>query len=201
VLRLIRKLTRRFQSPAPGARVGPGTLFRPGFNLDVRAGTAENRVMIGSNSVLQCTIVLEREVGTVRIGDDTFIGSSHIICSQEINIGSNVLIAWGCALVDHNSHSVAWSERQDDVGRWREGLANRADNPAALKHWEVVPKGAIVIGDKAWIGFNAIILKGVSIGEGAVVGAGSVVTKDVPEWTIVAGNPARTIREIGESER
>ena len=59
----------------------------------------------------------------------------------------------------------------------------------------------IVIKDKAWIGFNSIILKGVTIGEGAIVGAGSVVTKDVPPYTIVAGNPARIVREIPENER
>ncbi|MBK8021791.1 MAG: hypothetical protein IPK19_10285 [Chloroflexi bacterium] len=59
----------------------------------------------------------------------------------------------------------------------------------------------IRICDKAWIGFNAVILKGVTIGEGAIVGAGSVVTKDVPAWTVVAGNPARIIREFTEDER
>lgn len=59
----------------------------------------------------------------------------------------------------------------------------------------------VKISDKVWIGFNSIILKGVTIGEGAVVGAGSVVTKDVPAWTVVAGNPARIIREIPENER
>jgi acetyltransferase-like isoleucine patch superfamily enzyme len=52
------------------------------------------------------------------------------------------------------------------------------------------------IGDKSWIGLNVIILKGVEIGEGAVVAAGSVVTKNIPPWTIAAGNPARVIREI-----
>ncbi len=57
------------------------------------------------------------------------------------------------------------------------------------------------VGDKSWIGFNSIVLKGVTIGEGAVVGAGSVVTKDVSAWTVVAGNPARVIREIPEDER
>lgn len=58
------------------------------------------------------------------------------------------------------------------------------------KDWSTVKSAPIKICDKAWIGFNAIILKGVTIGEGAVVGAGAVVTHDVPPWTIVAGNPA-----------
>lgn len=55
--------------------------------------------------------------------------------------------------------------------------------------------GPVVIGDRAWIGFRAIVLPGVSIGEGAVVGAGSVVTRDVDPYQIVAGNPARVIGE------
>jgi maltose O-acetyltransferase len=54
----------------------------------------------------------------------------------------------------------------------------------------------VIINDKAWIGFNAILLKGVVIGEGAVVAAGSVVTKDVEPWTMVAGNPARVIKRL-----
>ena len=58
------------------------------------------------------------------------------------------------------------------------------------KNWENVKSAPIKIKDKAWIGFNSIILKGVTIGEGAIVGAGSVVTKDVADYTIVAGNPA-----------
>jgi galactoside O-acetyltransferase len=53
-----------------------------------------------------------------------------------------------------------------------------------------------MIGNKAWLGFDSAILKGVRIGEGAVVGAKSVVTKDVEPWTVVAGNPARVIRTL-----
>jgi galactoside O-acetyltransferase len=59
----------------------------------------------------------------------------------------------------------------------------------------------VKIQDKVWIGFNAIVLKGVTIGEGAVVGAGAVVTRNVPAYTVVAGNPARPIRELTPSER
>jgi acetyltransferase-like isoleucine patch superfamily enzyme len=60
---------------------------------------------------------------------------------------------------------------------------------------------AIHIGSDAWIGANVTILRGVTIGQAAVVGAGSVVTKDVPAYTMVAGNPARPIRELKSPER
>ncbi|MGM9578000.1 MAG: DapH/DapD/GlmU-related protein [Evtepia sp.] len=57
-----------------------------------------------------------------------------------------------------------------------------------------VKSAPIVIRDKAWIGFNAILMKGITIGEGAIVGAGSVVTQDVPDYAVVGGNPARIIK-------
>ena len=67
---------------------------------------------------------------------------------------------------------------------------------ASLKDWSVVRSAPIVIEDRAWIGFNAIILKGVTIGEGSVVAAGAVVTKDVEPYTVVAGNPARVVKRL-----
>ena len=64
------------------------------------------------------------------------------------------------------------------------------DNPDL----STIKSAPIVIKDKAWIGFNCIIMKGVTIGEGAVIGAGSVVTKDVPDYAVVGGNPAQIIK-------
>ena len=64
------------------------------------------------------------------------------------------------------------------------------------KDWATVRSRPITIGDKAWIGFDCIILSGVTIGEGAVVGAGSVVRSDVEPWTVVAGNPAVPIKKL-----
>lgn len=173
-----------------------------GFKIDIRSGKKDGRLIIGNSSVVDCKIIFERNDGVVKIGENTFIGGSNIICAKEIIIGSNVLISWGCTIIDHDSHSLSWQERVNDVKAWREGLMQGGLKGATLsKKWDVVSVAPVAIDDKAWIGFNVIILKGIHIGEGAVIGAGSVVTKDVPPWTLVAGNPARVIRELPHEEQ
>ncbi|HUU73083.1 MAG TPA: acyltransferase [Burkholderiales bacterium] len=146
---------------------------------------------IGSGSIVESAILYDRAGGSVRIGERSFIGSSALVCAEAIEIGDDVLISWGCTIVDHNSHALAWQDRSRDVGDWFDGR----------KDWARVERAAVRIGNRAWIGLNVIILKGVEIGEGAVVGAGSVVSRDVPPWTVVAGNPARPIRQLEAHER
>jgi galactoside O-acetyltransferase len=140
---------------------------------------------------MRCNVVFENENSYLTVGDRSFIGKGLISTAQGIEIGNDVLISWGVTITDHNSHSLKFSERQKDVQEWH----------VDKKDWSGVKSGKVVIHDKAWIGFNAILLKGVTIGEGAIIGAGSVVSKDVPPFTIVAGNPARVIRELGADER
>ncbi len=147
-------------------------------------------VKIDEQSQIEGALIFDRENASICIGKRAFINGS-LIASESIDIGDDVLISWGVTIVDHNSHSICFSQRSEDVLNWR----------MEKKDWSHVKIAPVKIFDKAWIGFNAIILKGVTIGEGAIVGAGSVVTKNVPAWTIVAGNPARTIREIPENER
>ena len=135
-------------------------------------------------------LIFEKEGASISIGERTFMNGS-VIAAGKVEIGSDVLIAWGTTIIDHNSHSIYFSLRSKDV----------INNIAGKKDWNPVSIAPIKISNKVWIGFNCIILKGVTIGEGVIIGAGSVVTKDVPPWTIVAGNPAKFIREIPETER
>lgn len=141
---------------------------------------------IGANSIFAGRLSFDREGASVIIGDRTYIGASHIVAAQRIEIGDDVLISWGCTLVDHHSHSLNFDERAADVTNWLVGK----------KDWTHVSSSPVQIDDKVWIGFNAAILPGVTIGEGAIIGACSVVTKDVEPWTVVAGNPARVIRRV-----
>lgn len=147
-------------------------------------------VVIDEDTQVDGLLLFERENASISIGKRVFMNGS-LLAAQKIDIGDDVLIAWGVTIVDHNSHSISFSKRSEDVINWRVGK----------KDWTHVKIAPVKISNRAWIGFNSIILKGVTIGEGAVIGAGSVVTKDVPDWTVVAGNPARMIRKILEHER
>lgn len=143
-------------------------------------------LQVGEGSVIEAKIAFDRPGAKLSIGKNSFVGGTQIVCAEDIVIGDDVLIAWGGVIVDHDSHSLAWEGRAHDVADWREGR----------KDWSRVPRSPVHIGDKAWLGLNVVLLKGVSVGEGAVVGAASVVTKDVPSYTLVAGNPARFIRKL-----
>lgn len=171
-----------------------------GLNISVRNPLKDKRyITIGENSHITGSFIFEIQAGKITIGNRTFIGGGIFISVDEIEIGDDVMFSWGCTVTDNNSHSHIWSQRKNDVIDWKKGLDE--NKIGIYKDWTNVKKGKIKIKDKAWIGFNCIILKGVTIGEGAIVGAGSIVTRDVPDWTIVAGNPAKIIREIPEDER
>ena len=167
--------------------VGEGSTIRwKGISLG-----KSSKFIVGHGCIIAARISFDANEGLVSIGDNTYVGASHLVCHTGITIGSDTVISWGVTVVDHNSHSTRWSERSRDVADWR----------ARQKDWQHVSIAPVTIGDKVWIGFNAIILRGVNIGEGAVVGAGAVVTKDVPAYTVVAGNPARVIRTLAPDER
>jgi len=108
--------------------------------------------------------------GHVEIGDYTHINHrTEIHCKKRVIIGPNCSIAWDVVIMDTDYHGL--------------GKNPRIDAPTILE-------------ESVWVGCRAVILKGVTVGRGAVVAAGSVVTKDVPPFTIVGGNPAKVIGEI-----
>lgn len=152
---------------------------------------------IGKDCVVHGFFIFESQEGFISVGERTFIGGSTFICRTGISVGNNVYIAWGCTIYDHDSHSINYLDRMNDMDvelyNYRERTIYKSNQG---KNWSVVNTAPITICNHAWIGMNCIILKGVTIGEGAVVGAGSVVTRDVPAWTLVAGNPARIIKAI-----
>jgi acetyltransferase-like isoleucine patch superfamily enzyme len=130
--------------------------------------------------------------GRVTIGNYSLIHGAWFICDSEIEVGDYALISWNVVFMD--SYGVS----TDPVER-RKQLKELPFDSSRL-----MPRGApakpIRVGRNVWIGFDCVVLPGVTIGNGAIVGARSVVTEDVPPFTIVAGNPARVIRQIENDE-
>ena len=178
-------------------QIDPSSKLTSSFFLNIIFPEKRKFIEIGSGNILGCEFRFESREGYVTVGNDNYIGPSLIICHNRVVIGNHVTIAWGCTIYDHDSHSLDYMERRKDVEReitnMREGRNFIVD-----KDWTTVKSAPIVIEDDAWIGINVIVLKGVTIGRGAVVGAGSVVTKDVPAWTVVAGNPAVVVKQLNE---
>ncbi|CAK0754636.1 Acyltransferase [Gammaproteobacteria bacterium] len=157
----------------------------------------DNRIYlsVGERCVLNSSITFESTDGFVSIGNRTYIGhGAQIISRNRIEIGADVTMAWGITIYDHNSHSFDWRQRARVVDHfYRTYGTGRCFEEL---DWSDVKSAPIVIGDRVWIGFDAVILKGVTIGEGAVIGARSVVSRNVEPYTVVAGNPATLIRRI-----
>ncbi|MEO0272974.1 MAG: acyltransferase [candidate division WOR-3 bacterium] len=112
-------------------------------------------------------------------GNHVGISGCTISASSSISIGNRVLVGSGCLITDSDSHPI------------NPELRKRSFSACKVK--------PIVIQDDVFIGARCIILKGVTIGQGAMVGAGSVVSKDVPPYAIVAGNPIKVIGDTRES--
>lgn len=167
-------------------------------NIDVRLQSEQREYLIvGNYSLVGGHYVFERGIGTISIGDYSSIGhGTMMICTQHdgIKIGNQVLISWDVTIIDSNSHPLNPELRANDAFDWLSGVVT--GQYGAFKDWHGVTSAPIVIEDRAWVGFGATIMKGVTVGEGAVIAAKSVVTKDVAPFTIVAGNPARFISYV-----
>lgn len=151
-------------------------------------------VKIGDHTILDCKLFIS-EKGKVIIGNNCWLGNSNFNIINLLTIDNNVFISYDCSFMDHDSHSINFLEREHDILQQLEDYRT-GKYILENKNWDVVNSKPIKICSNAWIGMNCIILKGVTIGEGAIVAAGSVVTKDVDAWTVVGGNPAKFLKEI-----
>ncbi len=130
---------------------------------------------IGGNQ--RCTIFVDKKA-KIKIGDNVGISQTALIAIENITIGNNVKIGGGSYLYTSDFHSL-----DPNIRNSQEDFIKRKNAP-------------IVLEDNVFIGAHSIILKGVHIGKNSIIGAGSVVTKSIPENQIWAGNPARFIKRI-----
>jgi acetyltransferase-like isoleucine patch superfamily enzyme len=130
-----------------------------------------------SRNIVGCIKINEN--GSLIIGDNVNISSACIWAHKSIKIGNNVNIGANVIIMDSDAHSLNYRYRRDIV----KDMQNKIDEP-------------IIIGNDVLIGANSIILKGVKIGDRSIIGAGSVVTKEIPSDSISCGSPAKVVRHI-----
>ena len=190
IFRFIRdkKLKKRFCS---NAIVDPNELTWFSGAVCQNTGSID-MVRIGKHCTIGC-LLQALYGGKISIGDNTYIGPNTIIQSKEsVNIGNNVIIANNVLIVDNNNHPTDPSMRLKMSG-CEDFLHDE------LWSWKYADSAPIIIEDNVWIGRDSRIMKGVRVGEGSIVALGAIVTKDVPPYTIVAGNPARVVKHLTSS--
>ena len=178
----------RMITPPPNARVGANTLITGDLSFKRFHSQEADALIIGADCTMDGVHFALGETGKVRIGDHCYFTNAVLLCELELRIGSYVVIGWNATIADTDFHPLAPAARVADAiacsplgkGRPRPEISRRP----------------VIIDDDVWIGPNAAVLKGVHIGAGAFIEAGSLVTRDVPPRARVLGNPAQVIGEM-----
>lgn len=149
---------------------GKGSIIRRNARLDLNAG---NKLIIGDRTIIENHVILNNGIGDIEIGNNTMITSRGMILGPAL-IGNNVVLGIGSQILGltHDYEDIEKSIKDQGVSGTK-----------------------VIIEDDVWIGGNCVIIQGIEIGKHSLVAAGSVVTKDVEPYTIVAGNPARPIKK------
>ena len=163
-------------------KVGENTFIDSSFCFKKCFSELSVGLKIGAHVTLQSTALATEKNALIEIGDYCFIGSATIAASKQIIIGNYVYIAGGVTIVDTDFHPI------DPAERLRDTIAiSTVGDKTRRPHFE---SAVVIIEDDVWIGFNATILKGVTIGKGSIIQPGAVVIKNVPAGSMVSGNPA-----------
>jgi acetyltransferase-like isoleucine patch superfamily enzyme len=152
---------------------GRGVIIRRRVRMDV---VPFNQFSMGNNSVIEDFSTVNNGVGEVSIGENSLVGIGNVIIGP-VKIGNNVILAQNIVV---------------------SGLNHNYTDVSTPIHKQGVSVAQIVIEDECWIGANVVVTAGVTIGKHAVVAAGSVVTKDIPPYSIAAGNPSRIIKKYDQ---
>jgi acetyltransferase-like isoleucine patch superfamily enzyme len=184
---LVWRVWRQFLS---AAEVGERVRLGAGARLVNLA--AKERVAIGADSVVR-GILRNEPGGQLRVGRFVYVGDGALLSSAaELVVEDGVLIAHGAQVFDNDSHPIDAAQRESHFRSmlgYRDGVR------------VVLPGAPVRLGRRSWVGLNAIVLKGVTVGEDSIIAAGSLVTRDVPPATVVGGNPATTVKTLGPVQR
>jgi acetyltransferase-like isoleucine patch superfamily enzyme len=127
--------------------------------------------------------------GVITIGKFVVLQCTRLICNRSIIIGDHCMFSWGSVITDSWLSNDSLSKDQKRAMLMHTASSN-------TRHLEFIEPKPVIIQENAWIGFEAIILPGVTIGRGAIIGSKAIIDKDVPPYAVMVGNPARIIKYL-----
>jgi len=173
-----------YRTLPPNVKVGQGCLLERKDSFASFRSTRDPGLILGQRVRAYTWTTFNIEpTGLVEVGDDSILVGPVFMCANHIRIGKRVIISYNVTIADSDFHPL------DPEARMRDAVANAPFGDRSQRPTLVA--SPVVIEDDVWIGIGAIILKGVTIGAGARIGAGAVVTRDIPPGITVFGNPAR----------
>jgi acetyltransferase-like isoleucine patch superfamily enzyme len=169
--------------------VDPTAYLETSYSFTLFRSRRPDALEIGHGSSIFLGVMFDLGANArVKIGNYVLMNGARIICDSEIAIGDYTLISWNVVLMDTYRVPLDSKQRRAELEQFAKQAPRRFAGDA--------PARPIRIGANVWIGFDCCVLPGVTIGDGAVIGARSVVAADVAPFTVVAGNPARVIRQL-----
>ena len=175
-----------YASLPPNVRIGENCYLESKDSFARFRSTREPGLILGDGvRAYVWTAFSVEPSGRVEVGADSLLVGAIFMCAQDISVGERVIISYNVAIADCDFHP-------HDPGLRREDAVANAPGGDLSQRPPLISR-PVVIEDNVWIGIGALVLKGVRIGTGSRVGAGAVVTSDVPPGAMVAGNPARVV--------
>jgi acetyltransferase-like isoleucine patch superfamily enzyme len=176
------------------ARLDEGAYVETSYSFSLCRSRLQPAVTMGEGaSAYLGTMFDVGETGRVRVGRFALLNGARIICDGRVDIGDHALISWNVVIMDTYRVPVDPVLRRRQLRFGPPPTAERGDHDVGSR--------PVTLEANVWVGFDSCILPGVTIGEGSIVGARSVVVGDVPPLCIAAGNPAKLIRSVREQDR
>jgi acetyltransferase-like isoleucine patch superfamily enzyme len=166
-------------------QVGDNCVIDSSFCFKHYYAKAPVGMRIGSDVTFWRTSLAVEEGGFVEIGNQCFLANASLVCSERITLGNRVYVAGGVTIADSDFHPLMPAARLADTI----ALSPMGDRQRRPR----VESSPVNVEDDVWIGFNATLLKGITVGAGAVIAPGAVVLRSVPPGAHVSGNPAKIV--------
>ena len=171
-------------------RLGRDVYIDSAYSFAAFQGTRPDALSLGdATGAYDRSALIVGPRGHIVVGDFTCLNACYLVCEEEITIGSFCMFAWGTTLTD------SWVHAFDGVDRRRAAI-KKANKAACFSFPATGKPSPVHVEDNVWIGFDSVVLPGVTVGHGAIIGAKSIVDRDVEPYTIVVGDPAIAVRRL-----